>query len=215
MRTTRHPAGRPARYLVLLEPELVPLPLEPLLPAPVVLSVLVLPLAPLLGMPEVPAAPPVVLLAPAPAPVSDLKWSSHSEREIWPSLFLSTSEKFGAWVLAPAPAEAPPVAPVAPVVLVSLAVLPEAPVLPAAPVVALGVWVSALDPDAPDDPAAWTAPAIASSAALVATPISLSLNICASSKVKGCGPCSMQSPCRVRRQTGMFWSGNSCEGAYR
>jgi hypothetical protein len=157
--------------LLVPEPELVPVLPEPLLPAPVVLSVLVLPLAPA-PLPGVVASLPVVPLpvAPAPAPVSDLKCSSHSEREIWPSLFLSTSEKLGIPVLAPAPAEAPPEA------LVSLEVLPEA------PVAALGVWVSALEPEAPDAPAAWTAPAIASSAALVATPISLSLNICASSK---------------------------------
>lgn len=224
------PCGEPACYLVVLpEPELVPVLPEPELPAPVVLSVLVLPLAPapVLGVLGVPAAPPVVVLpvAPAPAPVSDLKCSSHSEREIWPSLFLSTSEKFGIWVLAPAPAAAPPVAPVSlevlpvapvlPVALVSLEVLPVAPVLPDAPVVALGVCVSALEPDAPDDPAAWTTPAIASSAALVATPISLSLNICVSSKVKGCGPFSMQSPCRARRQTGMFGSGIFARERYR
>ncbi|HUG78092.1 MAG TPA: hypothetical protein VML57_11455 [Burkholderiales bacterium] len=135
--------------MVLPEPELVPVLPEPVLPAPVVLSVLVLPLAPapVLGVLEV-SAPPVVLLPVA--PVSDLKCSSHSEREIWPSLFLSTSEKLGIWVLAPAAA--------LPEALVSLEVLPEAlvspEVLPEAPVAALGVWVSALEPEAPDAPAA-------------------------------------------------------------
>jgi hypothetical protein len=106
---------------------MLPEPVLPLAPAPV------------LG---VAASLPVVLLpvAPAPAPVPDLKCSSHSAREIWPSLFLSTSEKFGVWVLAPAAA--------LPEALVSPEVLPEA------PVAALGVWVSALEPEAPDAPAA-------------------------------------------------------------
>jgi hypothetical protein len=60
--------------------------------------------APLLGMlgevvlPEVPPAAPV-------APVPEPKCSSHSAREIWPSLFLSTAEKLGACELAPAAAE--------------------------------------------------------------------------------------------------------------
>jgi hypothetical protein len=136
--------------LVLPEPELVPVLPEPMLPEPV-LSEPVLPLAPapVLG---VAASLPVVLLpvAPAPAPVPDLKCSSHSAREIWPSLFLSTSEKFGVWVFAPAAA--------LPEALVSLEVLPEAlvslEVVPVAPVAALGVWVSALEPEAPDAPAA-------------------------------------------------------------
>lgn len=56
-------------------------------------------LPPLLGVldepPEVPPAAP--LLAPEAAP----KCASHSAREIWPSLFLSTSEKLGALLLAP------------------------------------------------------------------------------------------------------------------
>jgi hypothetical protein len=134
--------------LVLPEPELVPVLPEPMLPEPV-LSEPVLPLAPapVLG---VAASLPVVLLPVAPAPAPDLKCSSHSAREIWPSLFLSTSEKFGVWVLAPAAA--------LPEALVSLEVLPEAlvspEVLPEAPVAALGVWVSALEPEAPDAPAA-------------------------------------------------------------
>jgi hypothetical protein len=65
----------------------------PLLPEP-------MPLLGVLGeLPEVPPAAP--LLAPDPAP----KWASHSAREIWPSLFLSTAEKLGALSLAPADAE--------------------------------------------------------------------------------------------------------------
>jgi hypothetical protein len=56
----------------------------------VVLGDVVLPLP--VVLPEVPPAAP--LLAPEP----DLKCSSHSAREIWPSLFLSTAEKSGALV---------------------------------------------------------------------------------------------------------------------
>lgn len=41
-------------------------------------------------------APPV-----APALLPDLKYSSHSERDTWPSLFLSTDENSGAVVAAP------------------------------------------------------------------------------------------------------------------
>jgi hypothetical protein len=73
---------------VLLLPVLLPLPLLPLeLPEPM------LPLAPLLG--EVVALPPPLLLE-----LDLLKCASHSEREIWPSLFESTDEKLGVAVLA-------------------------------------------------------------------------------------------------------------------
>jgi hypothetical protein len=67
-------------------PVLLPvLPLE--LPEPM------LPLAPLLGE--------VVTLPLAPLELEDLlKCASHSEREIWPSLFVSTDEKLGVAVLA-------------------------------------------------------------------------------------------------------------------
>ena len=67
----------------------------------VVLGDVVLPLP--VVPPAVPPAAP--LLAPVPAP----KWASHSAREIWPSLFLSTSEKLGA-ALELAPADAVPLA---------------------------------------------------------------------------------------------------------
>jgi hypothetical protein len=68
--------------------------------------------APLLGvlgevlLPEVlPEAPPdMPPEVPPAAPVPEPKCASHSEREIWPSLFLSTSEKLGALELAPADA---------------------------------------------------------------------------------------------------------------
>lgn len=95
---------------------------EPLLlPVPELgcLGAVVLPDAPLLGelllgvlLEVLPLVPP---LEAAPAP-DFLKCASHSSREIWPSLFLSTDEKLGAWLLAPpeAPAfgalEAPPAA---------------------------------------------------------------------------------------------------------
>jgi hypothetical protein len=68
-----------------------------LLPAPllgVLGEVVLLPEAPPDMPPEVPPA----------APVPEPKCASHSEREIWPSLFLSTSEKLGALELAPADA---------------------------------------------------------------------------------------------------------------
>lgn len=57
-------------------------------------------LAPLLG--EVVTLPPPLLLVlpPAPLELDLLKCASHSEREIWPSLFVSTDEKLGVDVLA-------------------------------------------------------------------------------------------------------------------
>ena len=66
-------------------------PLEPLLLAPLLGEVL----APLLG--EVVTLP---LVPPAPLELDLLKCASHSEREIWPSLFVSTDEKLGMDVLA-------------------------------------------------------------------------------------------------------------------
>jgi hypothetical protein len=96
------------RYFV-PEPELEPepmLPLEPLpvLPVPVLGAVgagaVVELLEPLPGVPEV--LPEVLPLVPPAAPELDLKWASHSEREIVPSLLLSTDEKVGVEVLAPA-----------------------------------------------------------------------------------------------------------------
>jgi hypothetical protein len=78
-------------------PVLEPPVLEPLLPAPV------------LGVGDAGLAP----LAPVPAldpALSLLKWASHSEREIWPSLFVSTAEKLGAEALdaLPEPDKPPP-----------------------------------------------------------------------------------------------------------
>jgi hypothetical protein len=67
----------------------------PLLPEPMPL----LGVLGVLGDVVLPVAPP---LAPDPEP----KWASHSAREIWPSLFLSTAEKLGAGLLAPALPEA-------------------------------------------------------------------------------------------------------------
>ena len=67
------------------------LPLEPdpvLEPDPLVLEP-----APVLGVGDAVLEP----VAPVPALEPDLlKWASHSEREIWPSLFVSTDEKLGA-----------------------------------------------------------------------------------------------------------------------
>jgi hypothetical protein len=65
------------------------LPLEPLLGEV---------LAPLLG--EVVTLPPLLVLPLAPLELDLLKYASHSEREIWPSLFVSTDEKLGVAVLA-------------------------------------------------------------------------------------------------------------------
>jgi hypothetical protein len=86
-----------------------------LLPEPMpllgVLGEVVLPLLGVLGdvaLP-LPVAPPA---APDPVP----KCASHSAREIWPSLFLSTAEKSGALLLAPADAEP----------LLGVALLPDA-----------------------------------------------------------------------------------------
>jgi hypothetical protein len=86
------------------------LPLEPLpvLPVPVLGAVgagaVVELLEPLPTVPEVlpDVLPGVLPLVPPAAPELDLKWASHSEREIVPSLLLSTDEKVGVEVLAPA-----------------------------------------------------------------------------------------------------------------
>lgn len=105
-------AVHPDCYFVVLELEL---PLWPvLLPEPLTDGVVVV-----LDWPEVlPEAAPLVdgveleLLPLAPPMLLPCapKWASHSEREIWPSLFLSTSLKLGVAVEAPAAAD-PPVAP--------------------------------------------------------------------------------------------------------
>ena len=83
---------------------MLPLEPEPVLPAPVLGAVgagaVVELLEPLPVVPEVlPEVPPLV---PPAAPELDLKWASHSEREIVPSLLASTDEKVGVEVLAPA-----------------------------------------------------------------------------------------------------------------
>ena len=88
---------------LLVEPEVLPLPIEPLLgdlvvapvEPPVEPDVLPLPIEPveLLPLePDVPEelVPPLLELEP-----DLLKCASHSEREIWPSLFVSTDEKLG------------------------------------------------------------------------------------------------------------------------
>ena len=88
----------------MLVPELLPLPIEPELGDLVVLpDVLPLPIEP--DEPDVePDVPPLVLLDEPDGllvlPLLELepdllKCASHSEREIWPSLFVSTDEKLG------------------------------------------------------------------------------------------------------------------------
>jgi hypothetical protein len=113
--------------LVVELPELLPLELpEPMLPL----------LEPELGagvgvvlgevgevVDELPEVPPLA------APEPDLlKWASHSEREIWPSLLLSTAEKFGVELLEPELAlpDRPPLAPDAPDVPELVLLLPDA-----------------------------------------------------------------------------------------
>jgi hypothetical protein len=64
----------------------------PLLPVELPELPVELPLEPLL-MPDEPLVPPLELVLP------DLKWASHSWRETWPSLFLSTDEKLGSELL--------------------------------------------------------------------------------------------------------------------
>lgn len=59
---------------------------------------MLLSLEPLLG--EVVTLPPLLVLPLAPLELDLLKCASHSEREIWPSLFVSTDEKLGVDVLA-------------------------------------------------------------------------------------------------------------------
>jgi hypothetical protein len=139
-------------------PEPMPLP-EPLLdPVPGV--------AGLLGDVELePLLPPLV---PPAAPEPDLlKWASHSERDTWPSLFVSTAEKLGCEPLV----EAPPAA--------------ELPVLEDAPEEPLELAPDAAGEDddlsllAPLDepPAARDTLDNANSAAAVATLSTLSFNI--------------------------------------
>lgn len=88
--------------LPLLEPEPMPPLLDPLLGGV---------LGDVVGLGEVLLLP----LAPAPAPVLEpdlLKCASHSAREIWPSLFVSTDEKLGAEELElVAPPDSPPLEP--------------------------------------------------------------------------------------------------------
>lgn len=88
--------------LPLLEPEPMPPLLDPLLGGV---------LGDVVGLGEVLLLP----LAPAPAPVLEpdlLKCASHSAREIWPSLFVSTDEKLGDEELElVAPPESPPLEP--------------------------------------------------------------------------------------------------------
>jgi hypothetical protein len=137
-----------------------------LLPEPMpllgVLGDVVLPLPLVLGevLGEVPPAAPV-------APVLEPKCPSHSAREIWPSLFLSTSEKFGFWVLAPADAEP------------LLGVLDE----PEAPLELLPAALGACDLSAPDAPVddepelcATATLAMANSAAAVAVLMSFNIH---------------------------------------
>ena len=79
-------------------------------------------LAPMLGVlgEGVLLGDPVVLEVPV-APVAPdpdlLKWASHSEREIWPSLLVSTDEKVGAAMLELAPLDDIPDEPLAPLEL--------------------------------------------------------------------------------------------------
>ena len=142
------------------------LPLEPVLGAGVGVGdagdVLVLPLVP-----------------PVAAPEPDLlKWASHSARETWPSLLVSTDEKLGAVVL-PLPdmpllellPEVPPAA-----------LLPEVPplaLLPELPPAADGVDEDVPPPVVLPDDELWAAatPASANSAAAVATLTNLRFNI--------------------------------------
>jgi hypothetical protein len=80
------------------DPVLDPLLPEPMLPEPVLGAVLGAVLGVLLG--EVVALPLLLPEAPVPAPELDLlKWASHSARDTWPSLLVSTAEKLGAIVL--------------------------------------------------------------------------------------------------------------------
>jgi len=53
------------------------------------------PIEPLELLPEVLPLVPVELLVPPLLELDLLKYASHSEREIWPSLFVSTDEKLG------------------------------------------------------------------------------------------------------------------------
>ena len=104
-------------------------------------------------------------LAPPMLPPCAPKCASHSERETWPSLFLSTSLKFGVEVEAPAPADAEP-----PVVLDWPLVLPldDAPELDLSDCAeVLGVAAEPLDCE-PLELCAYAAPDRASSAEAVA-----------------------------------------------
>jgi hypothetical protein len=125
----------------------------PLLPEPMPL----LGVLGVLGDVVLPVAPP---LAPDPEP----KCASHSAREIWPSLFLSTAEKLGAGLLAPAEADPP------------LGMLDE----PDAPVELLPDALGALSPpDAPveDEPELCAMATLAKANSAAAVAVLMSFNI--------------------------------------
>ena len=147
----------------------MPEPLEPLVPV----------LGEVLGVGEVLGE---VVLPVAPAPEPDLlKWASHSEREICPSLLVSTAEKLGAEVLAPALAL--PLAPLPDDALpLALGVL-LAPDEPLAPDAAGELGLSALD-----ELCAKAIPDSANSAAAVAALSNFRFNIAGS-------PCKMGMNC--------------------
>lgn len=146
-------------------PELEPLELpEPMLP-------LELPLEPVLGdvgLGDVVLGEVLLPVAPVPAPEPDLlKWASHSEREIWPSLLVSTAEKLGAELDAPAAALPPADDPLD---------MPDEP-LELAPPAAEGDEVDLSLLDEPDELCASATLDNANSAAAVATLNTLSFNI--------------------------------------
>lgn len=168
---------------------LVLLPLEPI-PLELGDVVLLLPLLPMpLELGEVLLEP--LLLAPPLAPLLeelDLKCASHSEREICPSLFVSTCEKVGVELLdAPPlldiPLELPPLAELSPLDM------PDEPdELPDG--VALCEDLSELLPEAPVDDeepelCAMDTPAIAKSAAAVAVPTSFNIWTSSFTRIKG------------------------------
>jgi hypothetical protein len=92
----------PLPVLLPLEPVLPPAPLLEPEPMPLPLGAVVVPLAPPEAAP--PVAPPVAPLELAP---DLLKYASHSLRDTWPSLFVSTELKLGAEAEAPPEASAP------------------------------------------------------------------------------------------------------------
>jgi hypothetical protein len=156
----------------LLPPEL-PEPAEPDEPdeppvAPVLLGEVVLlsepvaPLAPELVLPLAPLEPEVELEPDL------LKWASHSEREIWPSLFVSTDEKVGADALELAPPEDIPDEPLEP------DDIPDEPLAPEEPD-ADGVLL--LPPEDDEELCDIATPDRASSAAAVALVTSFNIDI--------------------------------------